>query len=145
MCVTFKSLFTQILVTLSPSCSQVYAIMQTACIYFCKSGVLCEIWCGAEIGGYPCHISKIFKPLRIPQSTVSGIITKGKQLGKTASLEQSSWTPDRAGSAEAEAGGGAQSSTPFCRVISADLQTTCDLWIHSRTVHKTFCGMGFHG
>ncbi|CAI9540392.1 unnamed protein product [Staurois parvus] len=63
-----------------------------------------------------CDISWL---LNIPQSTVSGIITKWKQLGTTASQPPSGRPRknDRAGSAHAEAHS-AQKSPTVCRVNS---------------------------
>ena len=80
------------------------------------------------------------------QSTVSGIITKWKQLGTTATQSQSGvprkmtergqWMlrrivrKDRQVSAES---------------IATDLQTSCGLQISSRTMCRELHGIGFHG
>ncbi|CAI9602404.1 unnamed protein product, partial [Staurois parvus] len=78
----------------SPPWSQVYKIkhqgMQTASTYICermdRSQELSEIKRGPVIGCHLCKksIHEIFLLLNIPRSTVSGIITKWKQLGTTA-------------------------------------------------------------
>ncbi|CAI9541372.1 unnamed protein product [Staurois parvus] len=69
--------------------------MQTASTNICermgRSQELSEFKCGTVIG---CHLCKksirdISLLLNIPRSTVSGIITKWKQLGTTATLPQS--------------------------------------------------------
>ncbi|CAI9602012.1 unnamed protein product [Staurois parvus] len=60
--------------------------MQTASTNICErmgcSQELCEFKCGTVIGCHLCNksISKISLLLNIPPSTVSGIITKWKQL-----------------------------------------------------------------
>ncbi|CAI9608235.1 unnamed protein product [Staurois parvus] len=49
-----------------------------------------EFKCGTVIGGHLCNkaILEISLLLNIPQSTLSGIITKWKQLGTTATQPQ---------------------------------------------------------
>ncbi|CAI9559882.1 unnamed protein product [Staurois parvus] len=51
----------------------------------CRSQELSEFKCGTMIGFHLCNkfIREIFLLLNIPWPTVSGIITKWKQLGKT--------------------------------------------------------------
>ncbi|CAI9565587.1 unnamed protein product [Staurois parvus] len=54
---------------------------------------LSEFKCGIVIGCHLCKksICEISLILNIPQTTVSGITTKWKQLGTTATQPQSSW------------------------------------------------------
>ncbi|CAI9577457.1 unnamed protein product [Staurois parvus] len=69
--------------------------MQTAPTNICKrmghSQELSEFKRGSVIGCHLCNkcLREISLLLNIPQSTVCGIITKSKQLGKTASQSQS--------------------------------------------------------
>ncbi|CAI9612636.1 unnamed protein product, partial [Staurois parvus] len=104
--------------------------MQTASIN------ICERLCNKSI----CEISLL---LNIPRSTVSGIITKWKQLGTTATQPQS---------------GRPRKMTEWvqymlkctvCRSrqesIAKDLQTPCGLQISPTTVHRELHGMGFCG
>ncbi|CAI9624630.1 unnamed protein product [Staurois parvus] len=106
--------------------------MQTA------STNICERLCNKSI-------RDIFLLLNIPRSTVSGIITKWKQLGTTSTQPRSGrprkiteWgqrmlkhTVRRSHQLSAES-------------IAKYLQTLCDLQI-STTVHRELHGMGFHG
>ncbi|CAI9570668.1 unnamed protein product [Staurois parvus] len=68
--------------------------MQTASTNICEkmglSQELSEFKCGALIGCHLCNksIQEISLLLNIPQSTVSGIITKWKQLGTTPTQSQ---------------------------------------------------------
>ncbi|CAI9587569.1 unnamed protein product [Staurois parvus] len=68
--------------------------MQTASTNICErmgySQELSEFKCGTVIGCHLCNksICEISLLLIIPQSTVSGIITKWKQLGTTATQPQ---------------------------------------------------------
>ena len=100
------------------------------------------------IGCHPCNKSspEISSLLNIPQSTVSGIITKWKRLGTTATqprhgrlrkmMERGQWMlrhiVRRGHQLSAES-------------IATDLQTSCGLQISSRTVPRELHGMGFHG
>ena len=75
--------------------------------------------------------------LNIPQSAVSGVITKWKRLGTTAAqprmlkrMLKRRVRRDRQLSAES---------------ITTDLQTSCGLQISSRTERRELHGMGFHG
>ncbi|CAI9568591.1 unnamed protein product [Staurois parvus] len=69
--------------------------MQTASTNICermgRSKELSEFKLGTVIGCHLCNksIREISFPLNIPRSTVSGIITKWKQLGTTATQPQS--------------------------------------------------------
>ncbi|CAI9595231.1 unnamed protein product, partial [Staurois parvus] len=71
--------------------------MQTASTNICeridRSQELSEFKCGTVIGCHLCNksIREISLLLNIPRSTVSGIITKWKQLGTTATQPQSEW------------------------------------------------------
>ncbi|CAI9562986.1 unnamed protein product, partial [Staurois parvus] len=90
-------------------------------------------------------IHEISLLLNIPQSTVSGNITKWKQLGTTA-------TQPRSGMPRKLTEWGQhmlKRTVRRCCQLSAesiakDLQTLCRLQI-STTVHRELQGMGFHG
>ncbi|CAI9552801.1 unnamed protein product, partial [Staurois parvus] len=76
--------------------------------------------------------------LNIPQSTVSGIITKWKQFGTTATQPQSGRPHKITECAQR------MLKRIVCR-LSVDLQTSCGLKISTTTVHKELHRMGFHG
>ncbi|CAI9567303.1 unnamed protein product, partial [Staurois parvus] len=106
--------------------------MQTA------STNICERLCNKSI----CDISWL---LNIPRSTVSGIITKWKQLGTTATQPPSGRPRHMTGR------GQHMLKRTVCRSrqLSAEsiakvLQTWCGLQI-SKTVRRELHGMGFHG
>ncbi|CAI9564140.1 unnamed protein product, partial [Staurois parvus] len=107
--------------------------MQTA------STNICERLCNKSI----CEMSLL---LNIPQSTVSGIITKWKQLGITA-------TQPRSGRPRKMTERGQRMlkcTVPRSRQLSAEsvakkLQTLCGLQISITTVHTKLHRMGFHG
>ncbi|CAI9536172.1 unnamed protein product, partial [Staurois parvus] len=139
----------------SPLWPQVYKIkhlgMQTASTNICKrmggSQDLSEFKRGTMIGCHLCNksIHEISLLLNFPQPTVSGIITKWKQLGTTATQPQSG-RPRKM----TEQGQCMLTST-VCRSrqlsaesIAKDLQTSCCLQI-STTVCTELYGMGFHG
>ncbi|CAI9593336.1 unnamed protein product, partial [Staurois parvus] len=69
--------------------------MQTASANICermgRSQELSEFKCGTVIGCHLCNkfICEISLLLNIPRSTVNGILTKGKQLGKTTTQPRS--------------------------------------------------------
>ncbi|CAI9566873.1 unnamed protein product [Staurois parvus] len=71
--------------------------MQTASTNICermsRSQELREFKCGTVIGCHLCNksIHEISLLLNIPRSTVSGIITKWKQLGTTATSKMPEW------------------------------------------------------
>ncbi|CAI9557323.1 unnamed protein product [Staurois parvus] len=71
--------------------------MQTASTNICermdRSQELSEFKRGTVIGCHLCNksIRKISLLLNIPQSIISGIITKWKQLGTTATQPRSEW------------------------------------------------------
>ncbi|CAI9577171.1 unnamed protein product, partial [Staurois parvus] len=119
--------------------------MQTGSTSFCekmgRSQDLSEFKRGTVIGCHVCNksIHEIFLLLNIPRSTVSGIITKWKQLGTTAT-QPSSGRPRKI----TEQGQRMLKRTVrrSCQLsaesIAKDLQTSHDLQI--RELH----GMGFH-
>ncbi|CAI9610990.1 unnamed protein product [Staurois parvus] len=90
-------------------------------------------------------IRDISWPLNIPRSTVSGIITKWKQLGTTATQ------PPSGRPRHMTERGQRMLKRTVCRShqlsaesIAKDLQTWCGLQI-STTVRRELHGMGFHG
>ncbi|CAI9593837.1 unnamed protein product, partial [Staurois parvus] len=84
--------------------------------------------------------------LNIPQSTFSGIITKWKQLGTTA-------TQPRHGRPRKMTERGQhilkctvhRSRQLSAETIAKDLQTSCGLQVSKTIVHKELHGMGFYG
>ncbi len=84
--------------------------------------------------------------LNIPQSTVSGIITKWKRLEMTATQSQSGrpckMTERGQRMLRHIVGRGRQLSAES---IATDLQSLCGLQISSSTVRRELHGMGFHG
>ncbi|CAI9600468.1 unnamed protein product, partial [Staurois parvus] len=100
--------------------------MQTA------STNICERLCNKSI-------RDIFWVLNIPRSTVSGIITKWKQLGTTETQPPSGrprkWTEWRQRMC--------RSRQLSAESIAKDLQTLCGLQISTKTVHRELHGMGF--
>ncbi|CAI9621655.1 unnamed protein product, partial [Staurois parvus] len=118
--------------------------MQTASTNICErrghSQELSEFKRGTVIGCHLCNksIGEISLLLNISRSTVSGIITKWKQLGTTATQPQS------------ERGQHMLKRTVRSHQLSAeslakDLQTSCGLQISTTTVHRELYGIGFHG
>ncbi|CAI9549970.1 unnamed protein product, partial [Staurois parvus] len=84
--------------------------------------------------------------LNIPRSTVSGIITKWKQLGTTATQPRS----DRPRKMTERGQRMLKCTVRRSRQLSAesiakDLQTSCGLQISTTTVRRELHGMGFHG
>ncbi|CAI9623056.1 unnamed protein product, partial [Staurois parvus] len=119
--------------------------MQTASTNICermgRSQELSDSKRGPVIGCHLCNksIRDISWLLNIPRSTVSGIITKWKQLGTTATQPPSErgqrmvkCTVRRNHQLSAES-------------IAKDLQTWCGLQMSPTTVRREFHGMGFHG
>ncbi|CAI9564470.1 unnamed protein product, partial [Staurois parvus] len=103
---------------------------------------------GAVIGCHLCNksIREISLLLNIPRSTVSGIITKWKQLGTTATQLQS----DRPRKMTERGQRMLKQTVHRSRQLSAesiakDLQTSCGLQINTTTVRRELHGMGFHG
>ncbi|CAI9558862.1 unnamed protein product [Staurois parvus] len=126
--------------------------MQTASTKICETmgrfQELTEFKHGTVIG---CHlynksIHEISLLLNIPQSTVSGIITKFLQLGTTAT-QPPSGRPRKM----TERGQHMLKHTVHRRCqlsaesIAKDLQTSCGLQISTTTVCRDLHGMGFHG
>ncbi|CAI9541502.1 unnamed protein product, partial [Staurois parvus] len=103
---------------------------------------------GTVIGCHLCNksIRETSLLLNIPQSTVSGIITKWKQLGITA-------TQPRSGRPRKMTEQGqhmlkhtvCRSRQLSAESIAKDLQTSCGLQISTTTVCRELHGMGFHG
>ncbi|CAI9540458.1 unnamed protein product, partial [Staurois parvus] len=126
--------------------------MQTASTNICermgRSQELSEFQRGTVIGCHLCNksIHEISLLLNIPQSPVSGIITKWKQLETTA-------TQPRSGNPHKMTEQGQRMlKHTVCRSrqlsaesIAKDLQTLCGLQISTPTVHRELHKMGFHG
>ncbi|CAI9585583.1 unnamed protein product, partial [Staurois parvus] len=107
--------------------------MQTA------STNICERLCKKSI----CEISLL---LNIPQSTVSGIITKWKQLGTTATQPQSGRPHKMTERDQCMLKRTLRRSHQLsAESIARDLQTLCGLQIRTTTVHGELHGIGFHG
>ncbi|CAI9583604.1 unnamed protein product, partial [Staurois parvus] len=119
--------------------------MRTASTNICeimgRSQEISELKRGTVIGCHLCNksIQEISLLQNIPWSTVSGIITKWKQLGITATQPQSEQghcmlkrTVRRSRQLSAES-------------TAKDLQTSCGLQISTTTVHRELHGIGFHG
>ena len=109
-----------------------------------RSQELSEFQRGTVIGCHLCNKSscEISSLRNIPQSTVSGIITKW--LGTTATQPQSG-RPRKM----TERGQWMRRHTVcrgcqlFAESVATDVQTSCDLQISSRTVCRELNGMGF--
>ncbi|CAI9532548.1 unnamed protein product, partial [Staurois parvus] len=93
-------------------------------------------------------ILEVFLLLNIPRSTVSGIITKWKQLGTTATRLRSGRPRKMIEWGQSMLKGTVSRS----RQLSAEsidhqkyLQTSCGLQISTTTVRIEIHGMGFHG
>ncbi|CAI9584342.1 unnamed protein product, partial [Staurois parvus] len=100
---------------------------------------ICERICNKSIREIPLL-------LNIPRSTVSGIITKWKQLGTTATQPQSGrphkmteWNQHMLKRTVR------RSRQLSAKSIAKDLQTSCVLTISTTTLHRELHGMGFHG
>ncbi|CAI9597865.1 unnamed protein product [Staurois parvus] len=106
-----------------------------------RSQELSEFKRGTMIGCHLCNksIQEMYLLLNIPRSTVSGIITKWKQLGTTATQ-----SPSEKGQhmLKRTVRTSRQLSSES---ISKDLQTSCGLQISTTTVCREHHGMGFHG
>ncbi|CAI9574187.1 unnamed protein product, partial [Staurois parvus] len=120
--------------------------MQTASTNICdrmgRSQKLSEFKCGTVIGCHLCNISihEISLLLNIPWSTVSGVITRWKQLGTTVTQPRSG-RPCKMTELKRTVRRSRQLSAES---ITKDLQTSCGLQI-STTVCRELHGMGFHG
>ncbi|CAI9550777.1 unnamed protein product [Staurois parvus] len=107
--------------------------MQTA------STNICERLCNKSI-------RDISLQLNIPQSTVSGIITKWKQLGTTATQPPSGRPRNMTERCQCMLKRTVRRSRQLsAESIAKDLQTLCDLQISTTTVHRELHGMDFHG
>ncbi|CAI9614773.1 unnamed protein product, partial [Staurois parvus] len=107
--------------------------MQTA------STNICERLCNKSIR----DISLL---LNIPRSTVSGIITKWKQLGTTATQPRSSRPRHMTERGQCMLKRTVRRSHQLStESIAKDLQTLCGLQISTTAVHRDLHGMGFHG
>ncbi|CAI9606531.1 unnamed protein product, partial [Staurois parvus] len=137
----------------SPPWSQVYKIkhlgMQIASTNICErmgcSQELSDSKRGPVIGGHLCNksIHDISWLLNIPRSTVSGIITKWKQLGTTATQPPSG--RPRNMTEQGQHMLKRRSCQLSAESIAKDLQTSCGLQISTTTVCRELHGMGFHG
>ena len=133
-------------------CKSKHLGMQTVSTNICERmghpQELSEFQHGTVIGCHLCNKSscEISSLLNIPQSTVSGIITKWKRLGTTAPqprggrpCKMMEWGQRKLRCIMRR---GRQLSAES---IATDLQTSCGLQISLRTVHRELHGMGFHG
>ncbi|CAI9535944.1 unnamed protein product, partial [Staurois parvus] len=126
--------------------------MQTASTNICErmggSQEISDSKRGPVIGGHLGNksIRDISWLLNIPRSTVSGIITKWKQLGTTAT-QPPSGRPRKV----TERGQRMLKRTVHrshqlsAESIAKDLQTSCVLQISTTAVRRELHGMGFHG
>ena len=124
--------------------------MQTASTNICermgRSQELSEFQRGTVTGCHLCNKSSraISSLLSISQSTVSGIITKWKRLGTTA-------TQPRSGRPRKMTERGQRMLRRIvlrghqhsAESVATDLQTSCGLQISSKTVRRELHGMGF--
>ncbi|CAI9586815.1 unnamed protein product, partial [Staurois parvus] len=84
--------------------------------------------------------------LNIPRSTVSGIITKWKQLGTTATQPPSDRPRHMTERGQRMLKRTVRRSHQLsAELIAKDLQTWCGLQMSPTTVHRELHGMGFHG
>ncbi|CAI9573868.1 unnamed protein product, partial [Staurois parvus] len=105
--------------------------MQTA------STNICERLCNK-------YIREISLLLNIPRSTVSGIITKWKQLGTTAIQPQSNRPRKMTERGQCMLKPTVRRSCQLsAKSIGKDLQTSCGLQISTTTVHRELHGIGF--
>ncbi|CAI9567729.1 unnamed protein product [Staurois parvus] len=103
---------------------------------------------GPVIGGHLGNksIRDISWLLNIPRSTVSGIITKWKQLGATATQPPSGRPRHMTGRGQRMLKRTVQRSRQLsAESIAKDLQTSCGLQMSPTTVCRELHGMGFHG
>ncbi|CAI9597374.1 unnamed protein product, partial [Staurois parvus] len=83
--------------------------------------------------------------INIPRSNVSGVITKWKQLGTTATQPQSDRSREMTERGQRMLKRTVRRSRQLsAELISKDLQTSCGLQISTPTVHRELYGMGFH-
>ncbi|CAI9612638.1 unnamed protein product, partial [Staurois parvus] len=136
----------------SPPWPQVHLGMQTASTNIGermgRSQELSDSKRGPVIGCHLCNksIRDISWLLNIPRSTVSGIITKWKQLGKTATQPPSGRPRHMTERGQRMLKHTVRRSCQLsAESIAKDLQTSCGLQISTTTVHIELHGMGFHG
>ncbi|CAI9623932.1 unnamed protein product, partial [Staurois parvus] len=140
----------------SPPWPQVYTIkplgMQTASTNIGermgRSQELSDYKRGPVIGGHLGNksIRDIFWLLNIPRSTVSGIITKWKQLGTTATQPPSGRPRHMTGRGQRMLKRTVRRNHQLsAESIAKDLQTWCGLQMSPTTVRRELHGMGFHG
>ncbi|CAI9617587.1 unnamed protein product [Staurois parvus] len=107
--------------------------MQTASTY------ICERLCNKSI-------HEISLLLNIPLLTVSGIITKWKQLGTTATWPRSGKPRKMTERGQRMLKHSARRNRQLSTKSTAkDLQTSCGLQISTTTICRELHGMGFHG
>ncbi|CAI9583770.1 unnamed protein product [Staurois parvus] len=126
--------------------------MQTASKNICermgRSQELSEFKRRTVIGCHLCNksICEISLLLNIPRSTVSGIITKWKQLGTTTTQPPNSRPRKMTERGQCMLKFTVRRSRPLSsKSIAKGLQTSCDLQISTTTVSRDLHGMGFHG
>ncbi|CAI9560586.1 unnamed protein product, partial [Staurois parvus] len=140
----------------SPPWTQVYTIkplgMQTASTNIGermgRSQELSDSKRGPVIGGHLGNksIRDISWLLNIPRSTVSGIITKWKQLGTTATQPPSGRPRHMTERGQRMLKRTVRRSRQLsAESIAKDLQTWCGLQMSPTTVCRELHGMGFHG
>ncbi|CAI9569954.1 unnamed protein product [Staurois parvus] len=103
---------------------------------------------GPVIGGHLGNksIRDISWLLNIPRSTVSGIVTKWKQLGTTATQPPSGRPRHMTGRGQRKLKRTVRRSHQLsAESIAKDLQTWCGLQMSPTTVRRELHGMGFHG
>ncbi|CAI9558463.1 unnamed protein product, partial [Staurois parvus] len=113
-----------------------------------RSQELSDSKCGPVIGGHLGNksIRDISWLLNIPLSTVSGIITKWKQLGTTATQPPSGRPRHMTGRGQRMLKRTVRRSRQLSAESPAkDLQTWCGLQMSPTTVRRELHGMGFHG
>ncbi|CAI9609943.1 unnamed protein product, partial [Staurois parvus] len=125
-----------------------HSCMQTASTNICermgRSQELSDSKCGAVIGCHLCNksIRDISLLLNIPWSSVSGIITKWKQLVTTASQPPSG--RPRKMTERGQHMLKRRSHQLSAESIAKDLQPSCALQISTPTVRRKLHGMGVH-
>ncbi|CAI9615724.1 unnamed protein product [Staurois parvus] len=126
--------------------------MQTASTNICERmgcfQELSEFKRSTMIGYHLCNksIREIYLLLNILRSTVSGIITKWKQLGTTATQPPSGRPRKMTERGQRMLKRIVRRSRQLsAESIAKDLQTLCDLQISTTTVHRELHGRGFHG
>ncbi|CAI9580717.1 unnamed protein product, partial [Staurois parvus] len=117
--------------------------MQTASKNICErmghSQELSEFKHSAVIGCHLCNksIREISLLLNIPRLTVSGIITKWKQMGTTTQPQSEQGQHILKHTV-------CRSHQLFAESIAKDLQTSCGLWISTTTMHRKLHEISFH-